>query len=216
MIERLIGTARVIEAGQEILRNDDAPESRYFIQRGWVMRSVTLGDGRRQVTGLLLPGDDFKVSPIICSAGPIRLTALGTVTVWCVHPERMAQALERRAIKRAFRTSDIVNEGILHSSLLSLGQRTSVERTAHLICELYLRSRRAGLVEGSSFIAPLTQDQIADMIGMTAVHVNRMLKEIRQSGLAEMSRHTVTVFDLPSLMSMASFEPAYLFVGGNS
>ncbi len=94
--------------------------------------------------------------------------------------------------------------------MLSLGRRTAVARTAHLFCELFIRFELVGMTEGGSYRLPITQTDLAECLGLTAVHVNRTLKVLREQGLVAFRGGTVTIHDMAGLKRVAEFSPAYL------
>ena len=91
-----------------------------------------------------------------------------------------------------------------------MGRRTSQERVAHLMCELYLRGRYVGLTTDQTLVLPLTQALLADALGMTAVHINRVLKELRLAGAMALKRGSVTILDPVKLVQIAGFDENYL------
>ena len=94
--------------------------------------------------------------------------------------------------------------------IVSMGRRSSIERVAHLICELYLRARNIGLADDGEFTLPIPQSVLADALGITAVHVNRVLKELRLSGAMALRRASVTVVEPVTLINIAGFDENYL------
>ena len=91
-----------------------------------------------------------------------------------------------------------------------MGRRTTVERVAHLLCELRVRLEDVGLTSGSAFKMPFTQAELADVVGVSPVHVNRTIKELRGTGLIQLADGTLTILDIPALESAAVFDPTYL------
>lgn len=96
----------------------------------------------------------------------------------------------------------------------SLGRRSARERIAHLFCELMMRLAGAGCQSGDSFDLPLTQEEIGDTTGLTAVHVNRVLQGLRNDGILTLNEQRLTVFDWPLLTAIANFDPGYLHLSG--
>jgi CRP-like cAMP-binding protein len=94
--------------------------------------------------------------------------------------------------------------------LASIGRRSAYERLAHLILELLTRLQAVGLAEGASFRMPLTQEMLADALGLSLQHINRMVRNLREEGLASIEEHTITIHDLDSLARLAGFENLYL------
>jgi CRP-like cAMP-binding protein len=107
-------------------------------------------------------------------------------------------------------SAQLVDEGIMRAWIVSMGRRSSIERVAHLICELYLRARSIGLADDGEFSLPLSQLVLADALGMTPVHINRVLKELRLSGAMAVKRGSVTILDTGKLVQIAGFDENYL------
>jgi CRP-like cAMP-binding protein len=107
-------------------------------------------------------------------------------------------------------TAQLIDEGIMRSWIVSMGRRSAPERVAHLICELYLRARNIGLTGEGEFALPLSQLVLADALGMTAVHINRVLKELRLAGAMALKRGSVTILDPVKLVQIAGFDENYL------
>jgi CRP-like cAMP-binding protein len=108
--------------------------------------------------------------------------------------------------------STLLDSAIQREKILSVGRRTALARIAHLICELYLRLDIVGLASGRSFALPLTQIDLADASGLTSVHVNRMLKQLRDEELATFRGGEVTIHDWDRLQQTAEFDPTYLYL----
>jgi CRP-like cAMP-binding protein len=113
-------------------------------------------------------------------------------------------------ITRALWWNSLVEESIAREWIANLGQREAIERVAHLFCEIFIRLRGVGLTEGNSCAMPATQEQLADATGMSTVHVNRTLQEMRDTGLIVLKGKTLTIPDLEALQSTALFNPNYL------
>ena len=107
----------------------------------------------------------------------------------------------------------LVTAAIQREWIVSLGQRHALERTGHLLCETFLRLEAAGLASGSICEFPITQAELADATGLSAVHVNRTLQELRSTGLVSLANRTLTIHDMGALMRAALFNPSYLHLG---
>ena len=113
-------------------------------------------------------------------------------------------------IARAMYSAQLVDEGVMRAWIVSMGRRGSNERVAHLICELYLRARNIGLTHDGDFALPMSQIVLADALGMTPVHMNRVLKELRLAGAMRLGRGSVTIVDPEKLIQIAGFDANYL------
>ncbi len=202
---------RQFDARTDIIREGDRPESVGLVLSGWVYRYKQLEDGRRQIISYVLPGDVCDLNVFLLrrfchSLGtltPVSYATLSRPTVEALmsHHPRLAQALSWEAL---------VSTSIQREWAVCLGQRNAYERLGHLFCELFLRSRGVGLADGNSCPLPMTQADLADTTGLSAVHVNRTLQELRGDGLIVLRGKSLTILDLPALMRASLFDPAYL------
>jgi CRP-like cAMP-binding protein len=200
--------------GTDIVSEGDAPQAVRLILSGWAYRYKQLPDGRRQVVGLLLPGDLGDHNVFVLSEMDHSIGALSAVTLVEIPPaafEAMMTAHPR--VTRALYWESLVNAAVQREWMLNLGRRVGTERLAHLFCEVFYRLRAIGLVQDDSCEMPLTQADLADVIGMTSVHVNRMLQTLRRQELVELKGRRLTVPDLPALERVALFTPKYLHLG---
>lgn len=181
------------------------------ILSGIACRFTLLRNGKRQITSYLLPGDicEFRfLTNSIIEQGVRSLSAATCVTIPQV---RLTDACERYPnLVKALLQAAAAQEAVTREWLISLGQRSAVERMAHLLCELYCRLKIVGLVNGMSFHLPLTQSELGESMGLSTVHVNRTLQELRRNGLIETRDKTVHIIDFAALSGRAMFDPAYL------
>ena len=181
---------------------------------GWAARYKVLPDGARQITAFLIPGDFCDLHVTILAQMDHSITALSPVTVVDVPHEAIEElARSRPDLSRALWWTTLVDEAVLRSWIVSLGRRNACQRVAHLICEMHLRLTHIGLVKDDLFDMPITQEELGDAVGLTAVHCNRTLKKLHQEGLIEWRRGLVTILDLKCLRSAAGFDSTYLHGG---
>lgn len=181
----------------------------HLLVQGWAYRAQTLRDGARQITDVLLPGDFCGWAPSATDDSAQDTRAAGAVRVAVLRTDMIAG----RALPALERGRDWARDAearILRSRLVSLGRRDAHGRVAHFISEVHDRLRRVGLADGDFFTCPLTQEQLADVLGLTTVHVNRVLQRIRYEGLATFNKRRVAIFDLAGLHAAAGFEEAGL------
>jgi CRP-like cAMP-binding protein len=196
---------------EDILCEGDEPGEIHLILSGWACRSKQLEDGRTAILAFLLPGDlcdldNFLLRPMDHSVG-----ALTAVTVAGIpRPLFEDLMLQHARIAQALWRAALIDAAIQREWTLNLSQRTAYERLCHLLCELFLRLRTVGLTQGSSCELPITQAKFAEATGLTLVHLNRMLQELRAANLVVLKSKTLTIPDLGALMSAALFNPAYL------
>ena len=211
-IERLARKGqREISARRDLIREGDEPRSVFLILDGWACRYKTLPDGRRQVVGIFLPGDICDFNIYILTEMDHNIGAITPLKVAELPRDDFERLMsEHPRITQALHWDELVTVSIQREWTLNLGQRTAYERIAHLLCELFLRLQSVGLTRGASCDFPMTQVDIADASGLTAVHVNRTLQELRRDGLIELQSKTLTIPDLQALKNAALFNDNYL------
>jgi CRP-like cAMP-binding protein len=196
---------------EDITLEGDKPIKVHLVVEGWACRYKYLEDGRRQISGILLPGD-------LCDAGLFIFKqldfSLGTLSVVKIaeipRPVYESLSASHPRIEQALHWNASVEQSIAREWITNLGQRTAPERLAHLFCELYVRLHAVGLAEAFSFELPITQEQLADVVGMSNVHVNRSLMQLRDEGLITLHGRVLTIHDFEGLQSLALFDAAYL------
>lgn len=200
-----------VQPRRDIIREGDDPNAVRVIVSGWACRYKSLPDGRRQIVGLFVPGDFCDLNVYILREMDHSIGAITQVRYAAITPIEMDRLLgERPRIAQALWWHELVTSSIQREWLLNLGQRTAHERIGHLLVELFLRLRAVGLTQGNSCEFPLTQTDLAEATGLTPVHVNRMLQDLRGQGLIELTHRRLTIPDLAALMRAALFNPNYL------
>lgn len=206
-----MGPRHECPALHDLIREGDMPRDIRLIFDGWACRCKTLEDGRRQIVSYLLPGDICDASALIGgrmdhsvqALAPVRYTTLslaGFEELMAAHPR----------ILRAVRCDALANASIQREWALSLGQRSAIERLAHLLCELFTRLDMIGLADAGGCELPVTQVELADTLGLTAIHVGRTLKDLRLRGLIRLRDRRLEILDFAALSRVALFNPAYL------
>ena len=181
------------------------------MRAGWAIRHKALPDGRRQVINFVVPGDIIGIYCNLFETADHSITTLTPVEVAGFPPERVVDMFRRfPRLAAALAWSGAKEEAIVAERLLSLGRRTALERTAHLIVELLRRLSLVNLVENGRFTLPVTQEILADALGLSIVHINRTLRRLRDSGLIEVSGQQITVNDVQRLATVGQFDELYL------
>jgi CRP-like cAMP-binding protein len=209
-LENALAPEKVHRTGSIQIREGEQANTVSILLAGWACRFETTREGARQISALLVPGDIVNLDTLMFDRldyGVQMLTRATTVDL----PRSRAQALfaEHPGIARTFTWLAMVENTILSKWASCLGRRAAVERVAHLLCELSVRLGEKG-EQVSSFAFPLTQEQVADALGLTSVHVNRMLQALRTTGLIQVCNRYVTIPDLEKLGRFSGFDPAYL------
>lgn len=210
LVLSLPGTFRSTAAGRDFVRLGERVAASCIISRGLAARFGQNRDGLRQLTAVHLPGDAADLHSAVLPESESALTALSDVTIYQVPHEAVHQAAQASpALARAFWRDCTVDASIAGEWLLSLGRRDASSRLAHLFCEMALRSGVAGAGQ-DRFELPMTQEQLGDALGLTAVHVNRMLRLLREAGIAAKVGTTVEILDWARLAEVGDFDDAYL------
>ncbi len=211
VLKALARKVRLIEAGVDIIQEGDRPETVNLFLDGWACRYKQLEDGRRQIVAFFVPGDLCDIHVYVLREMDHAIAAITPVRLATVPREILLDTMDRHPrITRALWWESLVNAAIQREWTVNIGRRTALERLAHLFCELFLRLRAVGLAEGSTCPFPLTQLELADATGLTNVHVNRTLKEMRNAGLIVLKSRQLTVPNLAALQKAALFNPNYL------
>lgn len=210
-LEKATSKPRTYQPRQDLIREGDQPGPMFIVLEGWVCRYKILPNGTRQIMAFLIPGDACDLHIKLLEEMDHSIQAITLATVATVTRDEMESMFDgHRNIAKAMYFAQLVDEGIMRSWIVSMGRRNSTERVAHLMCELYLRSRTFGLTDAGEFALPLSQLVLADALGMTAVHINRVLKELRLAGVMAVKRGSVSVLDPVKLVQIAGFDENYL------
>lgn len=194
----------IIEAGQPY-------HGIYLIEDGWVTRYKLLPTGERQIINFALPGDFLCFNATLFNRADHYLAAKTRVRCYAVekHPFGKLLGLDP-VLAVALSWTNAHEEALLGERITSLGRRTARERVAHLFCELWRRLQLLELTDGDRFPLPVTQEDLADTLGLSAVHVNRTLRQLRSEGLIELGSNHVRVLSMSGLEATAGFEGGYL------
>ena len=210
-LERTIEGRRDVPARTDLIREKEPPEFVHLILEGFACRYKMLRSGRRQIIAYLAPGDFCDLHGAILGEMDHSIaTVTRCVVVDIARAEILDLVTNYPRINRALWWATLVDEAILRQWLVSLGQRPSDQKLAHLLCELRVRLNSVGLVTRNSFSLPVTQAELADTLGITSVHVNRMMQQLRADGLITTQGSIITIPDPARLEDFAEFCPNYL------
>lgn len=200
-----------LEGRHDLLVEGAAPDSAVLVLEGIACRYRHRPSGSRQITGFLVPGD--LCDPDFAHLGRINhsVGTLGACRVARIPREVLSDLVERHpGIARALRCAKLAEEETTREWVMNLGCRSAVERVAHLLCELHERLRVVGWATKGGYDLALTQQDLADTTGLSNVHVNRVLRQLRLMGLVEVGGRRVDILDLPGLQAVAEFQADYL------
>lgn len=197
--------------GEDLVSEGDPIDSVRIILSGWLARYKTLEDGRRQIVNFVLPGDCCDACVYLLSVMDHSIGALTPVIYAAIGRAAFEQLLASdRSLAEAMWCETMVNSAIQREWTVNIGRRVALERVAHLLCELYERLLPVGMIDDDSCLFPITQMDLADATGLSVVHVNRTLQELRASGLIVLRDRTLTITDLKVLQDTALFSADYL------
>jgi CRP-like cAMP-binding protein len=182
-----------------------------LIVNGFCARSKTTSEGRRQILSLHIPGDIPDLMSLHLHVMDHDLMTLTSATLAFINHEHL-RLLHRRQPNLAdmFWRDTLIDAAMFREWIVNVGQRPAPARLAHVIAELQERLKVIGRVEGNSFEMPLTQEQIGEALGITGVHANRVIKQLRQDEIVELHRGRVTVLDQKKLLELSGFDDRYL------
>ena len=196
---------------EDIVHEGDRPRVVNIILDGFACRYKSLEDGRRQIVGFFTPGDICDPRVFILKEMDHSIGSLGPVRFAEVGEEAMMEVMNASPrISQAMWWSTMVEEAIAREWIMNVGQRSATERMAHLLCELFIRLRAVGLTSDDGVDLPMTQVELADALGLSSVHINRTLQDLRASGLIIWKGKRLTIPDLRALQAVAMFNPNYL------
>ncbi|MGB3416137.1 MAG: Crp/Fnr family transcriptional regulator [Mesorhizobium sp.] len=197
--------------GGEVVAEDSRPGESCMILKGFAARTHYSRDGSRQITALHAPGDFVDLHAYLLRVMDHGVVAIGRCDVAYVSYDTIRRVTEESPhLGRLFWLSTVIDAAIQRAWITCLGRRTAEQRMAHLFCELYLRLEAAGIATGNSFHLPLTQSQLADLLGLSVVHVNKRLQKLRSSRLIDWRGSVVVIRDFGDLARLAEFDPTYL------
>lgn len=211
VIRSLISNTVEVPAHQTFIHAGREVSDSTLLIEGWMARAKDLRSGQRQLTELQLAGDFVDLHGFTLKRLDHDIVTVTRCLVGLVPHERLKTMTERHPhLTRLYWLMTNIDAAIQREWTLSLGRRTALQRVAQLFCELRLRLQLTGDVEGNSYDFPLTQTELAEFVGLTPVHVNRTVQELRRSGLLELGRRRVTILDVEALESVAEFDRCYL------
>jgi len=210
-LEAICGKSRDFAADTDIAREGEKAEAMHVIVEGFAVRYKITSDGDRQIFAYLIPGDTCDLhAPLLDRSDH----SIGTVTsariVSIPHSQILKLMDERPTIARALWISTLVDAATLREWIVNLGQREAPQRIAHLFCELHVRLMAVGLATHTSFELPITQLELGDTLGISAIHVNRSLKDLRDAGLVTLKHARIHIPDMERLKEFSGFDPSYL------
>jgi CRP-like cAMP-binding protein len=211
VLENLPMQIMVIKADQDLVREGDRPSRSCLILSGFTATYKVTKGGKHQIMSFGIAGDipdmqSLHLRVLDCSIGTLTTCRMGFIT----HDDLRDLCERYPRIAAAFWRETLIEGAIFREWVMNVGQREAYNRMAHVFCEMLVRLRAVGLVEDHSCVLPITQGEFADAMGITAVHVNRVLQQMRAEGLIELKGDRLTIPDWDRLKQVGEFDPTYL------
>ena len=210
-------TLRQFRLNQTVLREGDRPGECCLIAEGFCFRSKTIADGKRQILSIHIPGDLPDLQSLRLATMDHDLVALSDCTLAFIgHAALKDLIFARPTVGDIFWRDTLVDAAVFREWIVNVGQRAAHNRLAHLIVELRERLRLIGHVTGNTFAMPLTQEQLGEAMGVTSVHTNRIIRQLRIDGVLDVQRGTVKILNERKLQEVAEFDGRYLHASSSS
>jgi CRP-like cAMP-binding protein len=210
-IEDAMGSCRLFDANADLVRVGESPDFSTLILNGWAARYKSTEEGARQITAVHIPGDFVDLHSFLLRPMDHSVVALSSCRVAMFPHHRLRVITERHPHLTRLLWLNTLVDAALHREWLLMMRLRAGNHLAHLICELYLRLDAVGLISNRAFEFPITQAVVADMLGISPVHVNRALQEVRARELLTWQNKIVTILKWEELKAFAQFDPTYLF-----
>lgn len=210
-LEHATANAAAVGARRDLIREGDQPGPLLVILDGWACRYKILPNGARQMLAFLMPGDSCDLHVDLLTEMDHGIQTITPCTVAKIDRPTIETVFEQHpSVMKAMYLAQLIDEETLRAWITSIGRRSSIERVAHLMCELYLRARNIGLGGDMHLVLPLSQIVLADALGMTPVHINRVLKQLRLAGAMTIVRGSLIIVSPQILVQIAGFDENYL------
>lgn len=210
-LESAVAAIRHTGTNEDLIEEGDRPEFVHIVLEGFACRYKVLEDGRRQIMAWLVPGDFCDLHVAILGEMDHNIGTLSSSQIALIRPESVVRLTQTSAaLSKALWWASLVDEAILREWLVGMGRRPADRQIAHLFCELLSRLEAVGRAPGNVLKMPVTQAQLADTAGLTAVHVNRTVQQLRELGLITWRDRRLTIVDVDGLQAFAGFDPNYL------
>jgi CRP-like cAMP-binding protein len=210
-LENLPMQVAVIKDDQDIVRMGDRPSRSCLILSGFAATYKVTAGGKRQIVSFAIAGDIPDLQSLHLKTLDTSIATISTCRVGFIQHEALRDiCLRYPRLGAAFWRETLIDAAIFREWVMNVGQREAYQRMAHILCELLVRMRAVGLAEDHVCDLPITQSEFADALGITTVHVNRVLQQMRAEGLIESKGTQVKIPDWDKLKQAGEFDPAYL------
>jgi CRP-like cAMP-binding protein len=200
-----------LRADAYTVREGDRPSQCCLLVEGFICRYKDLADGKRQILAFYVPGDIPDLLSLHIEVMDHSLAAVAPSRVAFIPHDALKRLTdEHRRIAAVLWRDTLIDASIFREWIVNVGSRDAYSRIAHLICEVFIKLKVVGLVNGSTFEFPVTQTEIGDATGLSTVHVNRTIMQLRGDGLIEFEKGRCTILNHEKLEHAGMFEPSYL------
>lgn len=211
VIRALPHHTRAVRPQETLIRQGDTPDHCTLLLSGLAARDRTTSAGARQLLGFCVAGDFLDLDSGLMGCAHDNVQMIGAGEIACISLDALTHlAFAHPIIGRLLWIDTLIHASIAREWILNVGRRDARTRLLHLLCELATRQEQAGVGGHHELTLPLTQEQLADALGLTSVHVNRMLQSLRDEPAIERAGRTIRIKDWRSIARMADFDDAYL------
>lgn len=211
VLDMLLSQRQSVAAGTTLISERQTDRTAYAVLSGWAHRYRVFEDGRRQISRLFLPGDFIGLNAALLGLPEQPIAALSEMQLAKIDAAQLLDSLQnRRSLWLAFLWSDTRDRFISEERVASIGRRSAYERLAHILVELYHRLALTGNAAERHFTLPLTQDHLADLLGLTSIHINRVLRRLKRDNLISVEGRVIRLLDLQRLQCVADYDERYL------
>ena len=198
-------------AGRPVVRDGQRATECCLIIDGFCARSKTITDGKRQILSIHIPGEIPDLMSLFLHVMDHDLLTLTPCKLGLIRHEALQELHRRRpTVAEMFWRDTLIDAAMFREWIVNVGQRPAPARLVHVMMELRERLRVIGRVEGNSFEMPLTQEEVGEALGITGVHANRVIRQLREDGIVELHRGRATVLDENKFLELADFDHRYL------
>lgn len=211
-LSAVIRDVRTVPAHTDLASEGEKSSQVHLILEGFACRYKFTAEGNRQIMAFLVRGDLCDLHVVVLKQMDHSIATISPCKVVDIPREQILSLLERPRLSLAMICATLVDAAVLREWLVNIGQRPARQRLAHVLCELLLRLRIVGLAD-KGYELPLSQTDLANTIGTSPVHLNRVLQDLRHEGLISWNGDALAIHDIDRLMKMSGFNPNYLHIG---
>lgn len=212
-LEQAAGEVRAVPPRTMLVQTGDLVSASTYLVEGLMCRYMDDRRGERQLIAIHIPGDFVDLHGYPLKRLDHDIATITACRIAQVPHGRLDEIVAQRpSLAKLLWFSTLLDAAMHREWIFRLGRLDAIRRLGHLFCEVEARMRAVGLSDGNSFALPITQTDLGEACGLTPVHVNRMLRDLRERGLLQMQSGVVTILDRPALYRLCEFDPVYLYL----